>query len=41
MPAEKNDERHYHAHIMLSMREIEGEEFGKKGSNPIKVRTAT
>ena len=30
MPAEKNDERHYHAHIMLSMREIEGDGFGKK-----------
>lgn len=30
MPAEKNDERNYHAHIMLSMREIDGAEFGKK-----------
>jgi len=30
MPAEKNDERHYHAHIMLTMRKIDGEGFGKK-----------
>ncbi len=29
-PADKNDDRHYHAHIMLSMREIKGDEFGKK-----------
>lgn len=29
-PSEKNDERNYHAHIMLSMREINADGFGKK-----------
>lgn len=29
-PSEKNDERNYHAHIMLSMREVNADGFGKK-----------
>lgn len=29
-PSEKNDERHFHAHIMLTMREITAEGFGAK-----------
>lgn len=29
-PSEKNDERNFHAHIMLSMREINEDGFGKK-----------
>ena len=29
-PSEKNDNRHFHAHIMLTMREVTADGFGKK-----------
>ena len=29
-PGGKNDERNFHAHVLLTMREIEGDHFGKK-----------